>query len=461
MTKRSDPVHRIAALACGFALAIAYPSAQRAAPSTPGIPAKVEEYMAAAVSVNGFSGSMLVAKDGQPIVSKGYGMASIELAVPNTPQTVFRLGSITKQFTAMAIMILQERGKLRVSDPICRYLAECPDAWQPLTIRHLLTHTSGIPSYTSLPDFAKTAVLPASAAEMVSRFRDKPLEFAPGEKFVYSNSGYYLLGLIIERASGMPYADFLQLSIFTPLEMKQTGYDVSSRIIKNRAAGYARKAGETVNAAYMDMTVPYAAGALYSTTEDLLRWDQALYTDALVSQTSLDEIFTPEKNGYAYGWIVGRRFDRQVIAHGGGIYGFASQIARFPADRVTVIVLSNVEGASVSQMANDLAAILFGAPYELPRERRSITVAPDVLEQYVGRYRIASPPVEVVVTHDNGRLVAEIANQMKLALAAESETVFFSRDVSAQITFVKDAAGQVAGLTLRMGGSDLSAQRVK
>lgn len=459
--KGSPALERAAALVAICALLASSPSAQSAAPTTPEIRTKVEEYINAAVRVNGFSGSILVAKNGQPVVSKGYGMANIELAVPNTPQTVFRLGSITKQFTAMAIVILQERGKLRVSDPICKYLTECPAAWQPITIRHLLTHTSGIPSYTGFPDFPRATVLPTSAAEMVGRLKDKPLEFEPGEKFAYSNSGYYLLGLIIERASGLPYADFLDKSIFTPLAMHQTGYDNSSRIIRNRAAGYARKAGETVNAAYMDMTVPYAAGGLYSTTEDLLRWDRALYTNTLVSQKSLDEIFTPEKDGYGYGWIIGTRFDRQVIAHGGGIYGFATHIARFPADRLTVIVLSNVEGASASRMANDLAAIVFGAPYELPRERRSITVEPGVLERYVGTYKIAAPPVEVVVTYESGSMVADIGGQMKLALAAESDTTFFSRDVSAQITFVKDAAGQVTGLTLRMDGSELPAQRVK
>ena len=461
MIKRSDAAGRLAALASICALVVAYPSAQSAAPATPEIRTKVEAYMNAAVSVNGFSGAILVAKNGQPVVSRGYGMANLELAVPNTPQTVFRLGSITKQFTAMAIMILQERGQLRVSDPICQYLTDCPAAWQPLTIRRLLTHTSGIPSYTGFPDFPRTTVLPTSAAEMVGRLKDKPLEFAPGEKFAYSNSGYYLLGLIIERASGMPYADFLEESIFTPLAMNQTGYDNSSRIVRNRAAGYARKAGETVNAAYMDMTVPYAAGALYSTTEDLLRWDRALYTDTLVSQQSLDEIFTPEKGGYGYGWMIGTRFDRPVIAHGGGIYGFASHLGRFPADRVTVIVLSNVEGASAGRIANDLAAVAFGAPYEIPRARKAVSLDPTVLEQYVGAYRIASPPVDIIVTLDDGTLVAQIAGRLKLALSAESETTFFSSDVSAQLTFLKDRAGKVTGLTLRMDASDLSAQRVK
>ena len=388
-------------------------------------------------------------------------MANIELAVPNTPQTVFRLGSVTKQFTAMAIMMLQERGKLRVSDPVCQYLTDCPAAWQPLTIRHLLTHTAGIPNYTNFPDFARTAVLPTSSADMVGMLRDKPLEFAPGEKFAYSNSGYYVLGMIIERVSGKTYADFLQANIFTPLGMSYTGYDNPSTIIRNRAAGYARQAGETVNAAYMDMTIPFAAGALYSTTDDLLRWDQALYKDTLVSQKSLDEIFTPDKGGYGYGWSIGKRFDRQVIAHGGGIYGFATEIARFPADRVTVIVLSNVEGAAAGKIANDLAAVVFGAPYEIPRERKSITVDAKVLDQYVGQYRIASPPIDIVVTRNNETLLAQIAGRLKLALAAESETTFFSRDVTAQVTFLKDAAGQVTGLTLGMGGGDLPAQKVK
>ena len=461
MIKRSDALLRLAVLAWVCALVVSYASAQSAVPATSEIRTRVDEYMNAAVTVNSFSGSILVAQNGQPVVSKGYGMANVELAVPNTPQTVFRLGSITKQFTALAVMMLQERGQLRVSDPVCQYLTDCPATWQPLTIRHLLTHTSGIPSYTGFPDFPRTAVLPTSAADMVGRLKDKPLEFAAGEKFAYSNSGYYLLGLIIERASGKPYADFLRESIFAPLGMNQTGYDTPSRIISNRAAGYARQGGETVNAAYMDMTVPYAAGALYSTTEDLLRWDRALSTDTLVSQKSLDEIFTPHKGGYGYGWSIGQKFDRRAIAHGGGIYGFATHLNRFPADRDAVIVLSNIEGASAGRIANDLAAIVFGAPYEIPRERKAITVAPKVLEQYVGQYRIASPPVDIVVTHDDGTLVAEIAGRLKLALAAESNTTFFSRDVSAQITFLADGAGQVTGLTLRMDGHDLPAQRVK
>lgn len=462
MSKKSKFVNQSVVIVGLYLLLALYVPAQNAVVTEQQITTKVDEYMTAAVRVNAFSGTILVARGGQPIISKGYGMANIELGVPNTPQSVFRLGSITKQFTAMAIMMLQERGKLSVSDPICKYLSDCPPAWQAVTVKHLLSHTSGVPNYTAFPEFAKTAVLPTSSAEMISQLKGKPLEFAPGEKFAYSNSGYFLLGSIIERVSGKTYSDFLQENIFTPLGMKQTGYDSPTRIIKNRAAGYAKQSGEVVNASYMDMTIPFAAGALYSTTGDLLLWDQALYTDKLVSRKLLDEMFTPYKGdaGYGYGWNIGKRFDRQVIAHGGGIYGFATQITRFPADRVTVIVLSNVQSAPAGKIANDLAAIVFGAAYEIPKERKEIALEPKLLEKYVGQYQVA-PNLVITISLDNGKLFGQIAGQSKFAISPESETVFFSRDVNAQFTFLRDAQGQITGLTLNQGGANTPAQRIK
>ncbi|MEG4286439.1 serine hydrolase domain-containing protein [Microcoleus sp. A006_D1] len=332
---------------------------------------KAEEYMNAAVKVNRFSGSILVARDGKPLISKGYGMANLELDVPNKPQTVFRLGSLTKQFTAMAIMILQERGKLHTNDLICNYLSDCPAAWQSITIRSLLTHTSGIPNYTSLPNFLQTMQLPSTHANLVERFKNMPLEFTPGEKFKYTNSGYYLLGMIIEQVSGKSYPDFLQENIFAPLGMTHTGYDSHNRLIKNRAGGYELQDNSIINASYIDMSIPFAAGALYSTTEDLLLWDQALYTEKLVSRQILAEIFTPFKDGYGYGWGITKRFDRQMIGHDGSINGFFNSIIRFPSDHVTAIVLSNNQNAPSGEIASSLAAIVFGAPYKMPQERKS------------------------------------------------------------------------------------------
>lgn len=462
MSKKFNAPNRLAALLALCLLLLAQASAQTAAAPPPAqeMTRKVDEYMNAAMRVNRFSGAVLLARDGRPIVSRGYGMANIELDVPNTPQTVFRLGSVTKQFTATAIMLLQERGKLHADDPICKHLSDCPQAWQPITIKNLLTHTAGIPNYTEFPDFSKTAAAEATAGELIGRFRDKPLQFALGEKFAYSNSGYYLLGTIIERTSGKPYADFLQENIFAPLGMKQSGYDDPVRIIKNRAAGYARTSDGLINAAPISMSTAYAAGALYSTVEDLLLWDQALYTDKLVSRKSLDEAFTPFKSNYGYGWSIGKRFDRQVIGHGGGIFGFSTYIARYPADRVTVIVLSNVEGAPSGEIANSLAAIVFGTPYEIPAERKEIQVAAKTLEKYVGQYQL-TPQLVLNVTLEGGKLLAQISTQPKLELAAESETVFFFKTVNAQVTFVVNAQGEVTGVVFRQGGSDIPAQKIK
>jgi CubicO group peptidase (beta-lactamase class C family) len=331
------------------------------------IAAKADEYMQAHVRVNRFMGSVLVARDGKVLFERGYGMANLEHGIPNTPQTKFRLGSITKQFTSMAVLMLEERGKLKVDDPICKYLDPCPAAWSTVTIHHLLTHTSGIPSYTGLPDYREKMTIPAAGEKMVARFRDLPLEFSPGEKFAYDNSGYFLLGLIVEKVGGKSYEDFLKTNIFEPLGMRDMGYDHFETVIPRRASGYALRGGEMVHASYLDMSQPYAAGSLYSTVEDLLLWDQALYTEKLVKKAALDRIFTPFKNNYAYGWGVTRRLNRRVIAHGGGINGFVTSIARYPEDRTLVVVLCNRNGIQPARAGEDLAAIAFGEKYEIPK----------------------------------------------------------------------------------------------
>jgi CubicO group peptidase (beta-lactamase class C family) len=348
---------------CLFAAQFAVAQAPAAAKQ---ISAKIDEYLKAAVKFDQFSGSVLVARDGKPIFSKGYGMANIELNVPNTPKTVFRIGSLTKQFTSMAIMQLEERGKLSVNDGICKYLENCPAAWQAVTIRHLLTHTSGIPNFTGLPDWDdKLSAQPYTREGFVSLFRDLPLQFAPGEKMKYSNSGYYLLGLIVEKVSDKKYEEFLNENIFVPLGMKNSGSDDSRSILQNRAAGYDWSGNSFVNTRYLNMLNTFSAGSLYSTTEDLLLWDKALSTEKLVSRKSLNEIFTPFKNEYAYGWRIAKRFDRNTTEHSGSINGFSAAILRFPAERVTVIILSNSDRTSATKAGVNLAAIVFGASYKL------------------------------------------------------------------------------------------------
>lgn len=436
------------------------PAQRTAVPSERHIRGKVDEYMKSAVEFERFTGSILIARDGQVLVSKSYGMANVELGVPNSPNTVFRIASLTKQFTATAILMLQERGKLKVTDPIGKYLTDCPEAWRAITIRHLLTMTSGIPGVTAM-ELGPLRGLPVPWDQWLEATKRKPLDFAPGETFKYANSGYTLLGFIIERVSGKSYGDFLQENIFTPLGMKQSGYEDPLRIVKNRATGYRQLPGDPItNVPYAELIRLYAAGGVYSTTQDLLLWDQALYTNKLLSQTSLDEMFTTDKEmlpgkGYAYGWWTSQKFGRREIAHGGNLAGFITYIARFPSDRVTVIVLSNNGRGSSGKICNVLSAIAFGAPYEMPRERKAITVESSVLDTYVGKYRFQQPPATYTITKENGKLMMEEPGFPKAEMFAESETDFFLKTYDVQITFEKDANGTVTGMIVYQGDSTL------
>jgi D-alanyl-D-alanine carboxypeptidase len=312
-----------------------------------------------------FSGTVLVARNGTPIFRHAYGLANREWSIPNSMNTKFRIGSITKQFTATAILQLQEAGKLSVDDPVSKYYVDAPAAWKDITIRHLLTHTSGIPTYTSMPKFFDgQARLDRTPEEIIKLTQDQPLEFQPGTKFSYDNSGYILLGYIIEKVSGEHYADYLQHHIFDPLGMKDTGYDLSEKIIPHRASGYGfnEKQNKHFNSQYISMTEPFSAGSLYSTVDDMLIWDQALYAGKLLSPSSYDAMFKDYGHGYGFGWFVDNEFGHQHIYHPGGINGFLSLFDRYPKDKLTIVVFSNEENASPGRIAAGLAALYLGIP---------------------------------------------------------------------------------------------------
>ncbi|MEK9213210.1 serine hydrolase [Sphingomonas sp. 2378] len=337
------------------------------APAGKALDQALDAYLTAATRNEQFSGTVLLARNGKPVFLRSYGMANYELGVPNGADTVFRLASITKQFTAMAIMQLQEQGKLKVDDPICRYLTDCPAAWKPITIRQLLNHTSGIPNFSSLPEWDEVlSRRDYKPAELVALFRDLPLKFAPGEKYDYSNSGYHLLGLIIERASGMGWGTYVKQRILVPLGMTHSGDDDTRALIPHRASGYYSLGTTFINAPIISRTVGYAAGGLYSTVGDLLLWDRALVPGKLVGQASLDAMFTPGKGNYGFGWRIAERFGRHEMDHSGSDNGFSTYIIRFPADDVTAIVLSNSDRASAGKVGNAMAAIAFGQPVTLP-----------------------------------------------------------------------------------------------
>ncbi len=419
---------------------------------------RMEQVVQFYLSNKQFMGSVLVARDKNVLLSKGYGFANLEWEIPNSSSTKFRLGSLTKQFTAACILLLEERGKLRIDDPVKKYLPDAPAAWEKVTLFHLLTHTSGIPSFTGFPDYASTEGMPSPAEKTVARFRDKPLDFQPGEKWSYSNSGYVLLGYLIERISGRSYADFVQGNIFAPLGMKDSGYDLNSTVIPHRAAGYSPGPGGPVNAGFIHMSIPHAAGALYSTTEDLLRWEEALFGGKLLSATSLQKMTTPFKSEYAFGLMVRSANGRKMISHGGGIEGFNTFLAEYPDEKLTVVVLANLNGPASEEIAGKLGAIAHGEEVQLPSERKEVRISREVLREYVGTYQIA-PDFDIVMTLEGDQLMTQAIGQPKFPLFAESENKFFLKLVDAQVEFIRNGKGVVTHMMLHQGGRDVEGKR--
>ena len=415
---------------------------------------RMEQVVRSYVDAKQFMGSVLVDRDGKTLLSKSYGSANLEWEIPNSPSTKFRLGSITKQFTAACIILLEERGKLKVEDPVKKYMPDAPAAWDKVTIFNLLTHTSGIPSFTGFPDYHSTEAIATTPEQLVARFRDKPLEFQPGEKWNYSNSGYVLLGYLIEKISRQSYRQFVQENIFNPLGMKDSGYDSNLEIILHRASGYTPGPNGVTNAGYIDMTIPLSAGALYSTTEDLLRWEHGLMGGKLLSPASLQKMTTPFKNDYAFGLGVRTANGHKLIDHGGGIEGFNTFLAYYPVDKLTVVVLANLNGQAPGAIASTLAAVAHGENVVLPAERKEITVSPAILAKYVGTYELM-PDFDIVVTLEGGQLMTQATGQPKFPLFAESETKFFLRVVDAEVDFFKNDKGEVTHLILHQGGQDV------
>lgn len=338
-----------------------------------------------------FNGSVLVAENGKVIYKKGFGFANMEWDIPNGPDTKHRLGSVTKQFTGMLILQLAEQGKIDLQAPITTYLLDYPKAnGDIITTHHLLTHTSGIPNYTAFPGFfANDSRDPYTPTEFVKTFSEMDLDFVPGEKFSYSNSAYFLLGVLIEKISGKSYEQMLQDNIFTPLNMQASGFDHHDTILKNRATGYEKNGGDFLNSKYLDMSIPYAAGSLYSTVEDLYLWDQALYTNTLLSKASMDLFFGEHikagKGYYGYGWAVGTsaigNTEERVTSHshGGGINGFNTLITRAPSDKSLIVLLNNTGRAPLNDMAQAIRGILYDKPYDFPKKSVANTLYNDII----------------------------------------------------------------------------------
>jgi len=418
---------------------------------------KLDTILRQAYPADGPGAAAIVLRDGQVLLREGYGLADLEFGLPIAPDMVFRIGSVTKQFTAVAILMLMEEGKLSLDDPIEAFLPDYPTHGLTITIEHLLTHTSGIQSYTAMPTFQDLQRQDYTVAEMIARFQDEPMAFPPGARWSYNNSGYFLLGAIIEQVTGQTWAEVLQERIFTPLGMTDTYADGHEDIIPRRVHGYELKdEGRWKNAGYLSMTQPYAAGAMLSTVDDLARWDAALNAGELLEPATLDRAWTDfplndgSSTGYGHGWTIGQWQGSRWISHGGGINGFLCEAVHCPDEQVFVAVLANSsgQGPGPGQIASKLATIAMGKPWE-PKE---VAVAPDILQRYVGVYRIDAQATRTVTLED-GVLFTQRSGASKLRARPMSATSFFYDDSFSHFTIDLDAQGMVLGMTMhRLGG---------
>ncbi len=404
--------------------------------------------------------SIAIVRNGEVVKARGYGLANVELNVAASPETIYQSGSVGKQFTATAVMMLVEDGKIALDDKINKYFTDAPERWSSITVRHLLTHTAGTTDYPKDFDFRRDY----TEADLLRKAAEIPLAFAPGEKWSYSNMGYAMLGILISKVTGKFYGEFLQKRIFKPLGMNTARIISEADIIPNRAAGYRQEKGELKNQAWVSPSMNTTAdGSLYLTVLDMAKWDAALYTEKLLKKSSLDQMWTPVKlnNGktkqYGFGWAFEDVRGHKIIEHGGAWQGFTSHIARYVDDKLTVIVLVNRAGANPGAIAHGIAGLY--NPELAPPERKEARVDPKVLNDYAGQYEI-SPDFILNITVEADKLWVEPTGQRKAELFPESETKFFFKVVDAQVTFVKDAAGKVTRLVLHQGG-DHEAKRIK
>jgi CubicO group peptidase (beta-lactamase class C family) len=322
---------------------------------------KVDEYIRAEMQAQQIPGlALAVIKDGKTVIARGYGLANVEHQVPVKPETIFQSGSTGKQFTATAVMMLVEEGKLSLDDKITKYFPDGPEAWQKITVRHMLTHTSGMTDYPQDFDLRRDY----AEDELYQRIKPIPLAFQPGEKWSYSNLAYVMLGILIHKVSGKFYGDFLQERIFKPLEMTTARIISESDIVPNRAAGYRVANGQLKNQDWVSPSLNTTAdGALYLTIYDMAKWDAALYTEKLLKKSSLEQMWTAVKlndgktHPYGFGWALGQVRGHRVIEHGGAWQGFKAQISRYVDDKLTVIVLANQIRTNQSKLAHGVAAL--------------------------------------------------------------------------------------------------------
>jgi CubicO group peptidase (beta-lactamase class C family) len=380
------------------------------------VPDRFQQVVQPYVDAQMFMGDVLVAKAGKVVFSKSYGMADLEWKVPNSSTTRFNIASMTKQFTAASILLLEDRGKLKTDDLVKKYLPDAPASWDKITIYHLLTHTSGISD-----DAAKYE--PGPPEKLV--FRDVPLNFQPGEQWAYTDLGYMVLGYLLERITGQTYEEFVRQNIFSPLGMNDSGLMSFITIIPRLASGYWPGNNGIENAERWDPKIGFSAGSLYSTTEDLLRWEEGLFGGKLLTAASLRKMTTPFKSDYACGLHVNRVGGHLMIEHDGNNIGFNADMAYYPEESIAVIVLANLNGTVAGEMTKALAAVAHGNTPPPPSVHKEVLLPNGILSRYAGTYKF--PGYSLQMVPEGNHLLVEFDDGSTLPVFPESETKFFSK----------------------------------
>jgi CubicO group peptidase (beta-lactamase class C family)/uncharacterized protein YneR len=420
---------------------------------------KMDELMQAYASLNKFNGTVLVVHDGKTMFQKGYGFRDAATKLSHDTGSIFQVGSLTKQFTAAVIMQLVQEKKLSLKDPLSKYFPGFKNG-DKIHIEHLLTHTSGIFNYTNDSMIMnKDVTMHYSQQQIVDIFRNYPPDFEPGEKFNYSNSGYSLLGYIIEKVTKKPYEKVMRERIFQPLGMYHTGFDFAGLSHPKKSKGYFLISSDTIiKAPIVDSTIAHAAGAMYSTVCDLQKWERSIAGNKILTPTSWEAVFTPKKSGYGFGWAVDTSKAKPNQSHSGGIHGFASYIVRYPKENLAVILLDNASSVSLYKIAADLSAIAFGETVAVPQAPKEIAMDASALKDFIGVYQL-TPDFSIEVSLDATQLKAKGTGQPAFDIFPKSKDRFFPKMFEAELEFKRDEKGEVVQMILHQNGMAVKGEK--
>ncbi|MBX7173342.1 MAG: beta-lactamase family protein [Pyrinomonadaceae bacterium] len=442
------------------------------------VESNIDQYLKIRSEMGNFSGAVLVVKEGKVIFRKGYGFADVEKRIPYTPDTQHAIASVSKMFTSAAALKLRDQGKLKLEDSICKYLDDCPSAWQPVTVQNLMRHTSGIPDYEEKLELGSEKYLQMMAegntsARIYAEAKKLPLDFKPGEKFHYSNTGYVVLSYLVQKVAKMPFAEFVTKNILKPAGMKNTGIFSVGKYPKNLAVGYTYgdlgwektlagfplTDGTLQKMPPITISSPHGDAMLYSTLDDLYRWSQMMEGSKLIPKSEVDEIYTAGLEDYGYGWFIGQGFNRKRARHNGMLPGYLTDFIRFPDEKTTIIIFSNIDRARLNSIARDVTSITLGTPFDMPVRGKVIKLSAEQIAKLEGDYKMKDGRI---LNIKNGMefLTAKLQDFYTAGLIPLSPTEFYFPLADGKAIFTLDENGKAMKVNMRYSGEDHIAERV-